>query len=84
MSPGTDPVRVLVVEDNQRYAELIEQMLGSDFAVERAATLGDAVEALQNRGGYGCILLDLHFPARTGSTRWRRSARSRPTRRWSS
>ena len=62
MSPGTDPVRVLVVEDNQRYAELIERMLGNDFAPERATTLGDAVEALQRRGGFGCILLDLLLP----------------------
>ena len=62
MSPGMDPVPVLVVEDNERYGELIERMLGSDFAAERAATLGDAVEALQRRGGYGCILLDLLLP----------------------
>ena len=62
MSPGTEPVPVLVVEDNQRYGELIERMLGSDFAAERAATLGDAVEALQRRGGYSCILLDLLLP----------------------
>ena len=62
MSPGKDPVPVLVVEDNPRYGELIERMLGSDFAAERAATLGDAVEALQRRGGYGCILLDLLLP----------------------
>jgi diguanylate cyclase (GGDEF)-like protein len=62
MSPGTDPVPVLVVEDNQRYGELIEQMLGGDFAAERAATLGDAVAALQHGGSYGCILLDLLLP----------------------
>jgi diguanylate cyclase (GGDEF)-like protein len=62
MSPGKDPVPVLVVEDNQRYGELIEHMLGGDFAAERAATLGDAVAALQHRGGYGCILLDLLLP----------------------
>jgi diguanylate cyclase (GGDEF)-like protein len=62
MSPGTDPVSVLVVEDNQRYAKLIEHMLGGDFAVDHAPTLGDAVEALQKKGGYGCILLDLRLP----------------------
>ena len=62
MSPGTDPVRILVVEDNQRYAQLIEHMLGGDFAVDVAPTLGDAVSALQNKGGYGCILLDLRLP----------------------
>jgi diguanylate cyclase (GGDEF)-like protein len=62
MSPGKDPVPVLVVEDNARYAGLIEHMLGSDFAVERAATLGDAVAALQHGGRYGCILLDLLLP----------------------
>ena len=62
MSPGTDPVPVLVVEDNQRYAELIERMLGGDFAAVRAATLGDAVAAIQQGGGYSCILLDLLLP----------------------
>ena len=62
MSPGTDPVRILVVEDNQRYAKLIEAMLGDHFAVDLAPTLGDAVSALQNNGGYGCILLDLRLP----------------------
>ena len=62
MSPGTDPVRVLVVEDNQRYGELIERMLGGDFEPERAATLGDAVAAVQHGGGYACILLDLLLP----------------------
>jgi diguanylate cyclase (GGDEF)-like protein len=62
MSPGKDPVPVLVVEDNQRYAELIERMLGADFAPERAATLGDAVAAIQQGGRYSCILLDLLLP----------------------
>ena len=62
MSPGTDPVRILVVEDNQRYAQLIEHMLGDDFAAENAPTLGDAVAILQHRGSYGCILLDLGLP----------------------
>ena len=62
MSPGTDPVPILVVEDNQRYAELIERMLGTDFAPERAATLGDAVAAIQQGGRYSCILLDLLLP----------------------
>ena len=62
MSPGKDPVPILVVEDNDRYAELIEHMLGGDFAPERAATLGDAVAALQHGGPYSCILLDLLLP----------------------
>ena len=62
MSQGKDPVPVLVVEDNQRYGELIERMLGGDFASERASTLGDAVAAIQQGGSYGCILLDLLLP----------------------
>jgi diguanylate cyclase (GGDEF)-like protein len=65
MSPGKDPVPILVVEDNDRYAELIQDMLGGDFASERAATLGDAVAALQHGGPYGCILLDLLLPGTT-------------------
>ena len=62
MSPGTDPVKILVVEDNRSYAELIERMLGNDFAADHAPTLGDAVAALQHEGGYSCILLDLRLP----------------------
>src|SRR5215208_3570569 len=62
MSPGTDPVRILVVEDNSRYADLIEQMLGSDFATDNAPTLGEAVAALERFTGYGCVLLDLRLP----------------------
>ena len=37
-------------------------MLGDDFAADRAATLGDAVERAPGPGGYGCILLDLLLP----------------------
>ena len=62
MSPGTEAVVVLVVEDNPRYGDLIERMLGGDFTPERAATLGDAVAAIQQGGRYGCILLDLLLP----------------------
>ena len=62
MSPGKDPEPVLVVEDSQRYAYLIEHMLGDAFAVDHAPTLGDAVAALQQGGAYNCILLDLRLP----------------------
>jgi diguanylate cyclase (GGDEF)-like protein len=62
MSPGTDPVRILVVEDNRRYAELVEDMLGGDFAVDHVRTLGDAIAALQSDRRYGCVLLDLGLP----------------------
>jgi len=62
MSPGTDPVPILVVEDNPRYADLIERMLGGDFAATRAATLGDAVQALQHGTAFSCIVLDLLLP----------------------
>jgi diguanylate cyclase (GGDEF)-like protein len=61
MSPGKD-VRVLVVEDNRRYAQLVEDMLGPGFAATHAATLAEAKEALQNGSEYGCILLDLGLP----------------------
>ena len=62
MSPGTDPVPILVVEDNPRYAELIERMLGGDFAATRAGTLADAIEALERGTRFSCILLDLLLP----------------------
>jgi diguanylate cyclase (GGDEF)-like protein len=63
MSPGTDPVRILVVEDNSRYAKLVEQMLGHDFVAEHAPTLAEGLAALQEYGrSYGCVLLDLRLP----------------------
>ena len=63
MSPGKDPIPVLVVEDSQRYAQLIEHMLGDGFAADHAPTLGDAVAALQHGREYECILLDLRLPS---------------------
>jgi diguanylate cyclase (GGDEF)-like protein len=62
MSPGTDPIRVLVVEDNPRYAGLIESMLGDAFKARFAETLAEATRALQGGQMYACILLDLRLP----------------------
>ena len=81
MSPGTEPVPVLVVEDNRRYGELIERMLGDDFAAERATTLGDAVARCSTEGATAASCSTSCCPARTGSTPWTRSGRSRRTAR---
>jgi diguanylate cyclase (GGDEF)-like protein len=60
-------VGVLVVEDNPRYAQLVEDMLGTGFVAHHAATLADAARALDPSGSgsgsrYGCVLLDLGLP----------------------
>ena len=70
MSPGKDsPAQgtpILVVEDNPRYAQLIETMLGEGFEPRHAATLEEAVHALGAGQVYGCVLLDLNLPGTKG------------------
>ena len=55
-----DPIKVLLVEDNEEHAELMNQLLlGSDnpaFEVHRAAALRDALDAL-DLSGFRVILL---------------------------
>ena len=60
MDSAPDPIRILVVEDNPD--QTVEELLGDDFAVHRAADLDDAVAALQQGSGFGCVLLDPLLP----------------------
>ncbi len=46
MSPGKDSTKLLVVEDNPRYARLIDDMLGAAFEATYADALDAAVAAL--------------------------------------
>ena len=55
-------MRLLLIEDNPRLAELIMQgMVGQGFAVDHCSTLGLARRTLAS-GPYDLILLDLGLP----------------------
>lgn len=54
--------RLLVVEDNDKLADLIAQRLGdADYVVDRVATMADASDVL-SRNLYALIILDLGLP----------------------
>lgn len=66
--PDVSPFRVLLVEDNDGDARLVELMLRDAFGdveVTRACTLAEGVASL-DRGGWGCVLLDLGLPDASG------------------
>jgi diguanylate cyclase (GGDEF)-like protein len=55
MDSTPDAVPILVIEDSQDQARSLEELLGGDFAVERAARLDDGP-------GFGCIVFDPLLP----------------------
>jgi two-component system cell cycle sensor histidine kinase/response regulator CckA len=61
------PLRVLLVEDEDAYARMLENMLGPDgpLAIERVCTLSDAIQALAG-DEIDAILLDLGLPDSSG------------------
>lgn len=52
---------VLLIEDDVSFAYLVEQMLGSNYLVERVATLGEGLGVIEG-GGIDVVLLDLTLP----------------------
>jgi len=60
MDSAADPVRILIVEDT--HDQKLEHLFGGDYAVHRTSRLEDAVEELQQRPGFGCVLLDPLLP----------------------
>jgi diguanylate cyclase (GGDEF)-like protein len=62
MDSTPEAVPILVIEENQDQARSIEEMLGGDFAIERATRLDDAIEALQDGPSFGCIVFDPLLP----------------------
>src|SRR5215211_799085 len=62
MDSSSDAVPILVIEDRKEQERPVEELLGSDFAVERATSLADAIEALRAGPGFGCIVLDPLLP----------------------
>lgn len=67
--PGAPALRVLIVEDNLEYAELLEGLLSEVWStrlhVERAGRVSEARAALRS-GRFDCILLDLSLPDAQG------------------
>jgi len=53
--------RLLIIEDDPRYRELLAQMLGAEFDLEMAATLTWGLE-LQANTRFDCTLLDIGLP----------------------
>src|SRR5829696_317548 len=63
-----DAIAVLLVEDDDLYAQLLRNALGKAtprVAVERAGTLADAL-ALLNGRPFDAVLLDLNLPDSAG------------------
>ncbi|MEP6474529.1 MAG: PAS domain S-box protein [Gemmatimonadota bacterium] len=64
-TPATDPIKVLLVEDNPGDARLIFHLLhevgANDFEIERVSSLEPALDRL-SRAGVDAVLLDLDLP----------------------
>jgi two-component system, OmpR family, response regulator len=76
-----DPVRVLVVEDEERLAERLESALHeAGYAVD-LATDGERAEFLGQTEAYDAVVLDLGLPRMDGLTilrQWREAGRTMP------
>src|SRR5262245_32044667 len=66
---GQAPVRILLVEDDRSYAELLETQLRRmpwvQSRLETASTLAEALAKLES-GSFGLVLADLNLPDTTG------------------
>jgi CheY-like chemotaxis protein len=64
--PAARPLRVLVAEDNEFNAQLVEQLLGRRGHHVRLADNGREALRLADEGGFDLMLLDLHMPELDG------------------
>jgi CheY-like chemotaxis protein/HPt (histidine-containing phosphotransfer) domain-containing protein len=60
------PLRILVAEDNDFNAQLLEQLLGRRGHRVRLAGNGRVALALAEQGGFDLLLLDVHMPELDG------------------
>ena len=60
------PLRVLVAEDNEFNAQLLEQLLGRRGHRVRVAANGREALSLAGEGGFDLLLLDVHMPELDG------------------
>jgi CheY-like chemotaxis protein len=65
-SPLATPLHVLVAEDNEFNAQLLEQLLGRRGHRVRLAGNGREALALAQQGGFDLLLLDVHMPELDG------------------
>jgi CheY-like chemotaxis protein len=64
--PATAPLRILVAEDNEFNALLLEQLLGRCGRRVRVADNGREALALAEAGAFDLLLLDVHMPELDG------------------
>jgi two-component system sensor histidine kinase/response regulator len=65
-APAARPLRVLVAEDNEFSAQLLEQLLGRGGHRVRLATNGREALALAAEEDFDLLLLDVHMPELDG------------------
>ena len=64
--PATTPLHILVAEDNELSAQVLEQALVRQGHRVRLASNGREVLALAEQGGFDLLLLDVHMPELDG------------------
>ena len=64
--PAAAPLHILVAEDNEFNAQLLEQLLVRRGHRVRLATNGREALALAEEGGFDLLLLDVHMPELDG------------------
>src|SRR6202030_37778 len=64
--PTTIPLHILVAEDNELSAQVLEQSLVRQGHRVRLASNGREVLALAEEGGFDLLLLDVHMPELDG------------------
>ena len=64
--PAAAPLHILVAEDNEFNAQLLEQLLARRGHRVRLATNGREALALAGEGGFDLLLLDVHMPELDG------------------
>ena len=64
--PSSSQLNILVAEDNEFNAQLLEQLLGRRGHRVRLATNGREALALAEQGGFDLLLLDVHMPELDG------------------
>lgn len=65
-APGARPLRILVAEDNEFNAQLLEQLLGRQGHDVRLASNGREALRLATTGRFDVLLLDIHMPELDG------------------
>src|SRR3989442_12558299 len=65
-APGAPPLHILVAEDNELSAQVLEQSLVRQGHRVRLASNGREVLTLAEQEGFDLLLLDVHMPEMDG------------------